>query len=296
MRLFGLLLILAPLALAKPAGLEMPLKSPVARRLRIEAKATCDKARAVFDAVRKDPAPTDAEVRQAFADVGAAIGKFERAQRTEWDFATNTAEQKCVRLWVDLRKVVKPVPAPTDPEAKAKWEKKQDKARRDTARDARRFLTKVLGTRRHAKLFGRCSRCDGRGDLRSAFGDSSVCPNCKGKKHTANRRGILAAHWYSLSPFFRASGRERSKMNFVLQSGVGGEDRIAPFTKSVVVQGKVEDHGWWFRIRTKEKVLATGESKKATEREGDYLVVNLGRTWWLADRRSDRDLQLPQEE
>ena len=82
MRSFGLLLILAPLAFAKPAGLESPLTSPVARRLRIEAKTSCDKARTVFDAMRKDPAPTDAQVRKAFTDVGAAIGKFENMNDT----------------------------------------------------------------------------------------------------------------------------------------------------------------------------------------------------------------------
>jgi len=85
-------------------------------------------------------------------------------------------------------------------------------------------------------------------------------------------------------------------MTFVLQAGVGGEDRIGPFTKSVVVKGKVEDHGRWFRIRTKEKMLETGASKKAVEREGDYVIVKIGRTMWIVDPRADRDLRIPTED
>ena len=40
-------------------------------------------------------------------------------------------------------------------------------------------------------------------------------------------------------------------------------------------------------------MLKTGESKKPIERKGDYVVVKIGRVWWLVDKHADRDLQIP---
>lgn len=297
MRLLALLLIAVPLFAAESANLKRPLKSPVARRLRVEAKSIFDKANAIREAMRKKPAPTDEQVRQAFRDAAKAIETYEKAQRVEWDPSTNQTEQDCVRLWVMLRKQVKPEPAPEDPEEKLKWEKKREKRLRSSARDARRFLTTVMNNRRHSKLFKRCPRCDGRGKVRSSFGDSRNCGTCSGHGHTASRRGILDAHWYPFSPFYRSVGQRRTNIDFVLTSGVAGESKVSPFTKSVVVKGKVEDHGWWYRVRTKEKVFESGNSKKSTEREGNYVVVHVGRVWWLVQSQADhRDLSIPVED
>ena len=79
-------------------------------------------------------------------------------------------------------------------------------------------------------------------------------------------------------------------MNQVLRTGVRAEKRIGPFIHSSSIDGKVEDHGWWFRIRTLEKVIEEGDQKKPVERNETYVVMNVGRNWWVHSGRVDRDL------
>ncbi|MHC4941131.1 MAG: hypothetical protein ACYTHK_19520 [Planctomycetota bacterium] len=272
------------------AGLDAPAKSPLAKRKRDEATALWHKGRAVHEEVRKGKKPAPEVIRQAIQDLENAVDLFEAAQRMEWDGKANQDEAECLRNWAGLREVAPPPEAPADPAEKTRWEAKQRSAAKERARDARRFVTKLLQARRHNKVFQRCGRCDGRGEIRSAFGDKSVCKSCGGLKQTTNRKNLLKAYWMAHSPFFRADARNRSLMNQVLRMGVRAEKRIGPYIKSSSIDGKIEDHGWWFRVRTKEKVLEDGTQKKPTERAETYIVMNVGRAWWVHSGRVDREL------
>ena len=286
------ILLLVPLALAgdDDGGLDQPLSSPLAKRKRAEADELGGKGRALHEEIRKGVKPAPEDLRKAIEALEEALAIYERAQAMEWSLAANADEMECLRSWVALREHLPPAEAPADPEEKARAEAKEVKAQKERARDARRFLTETLRSRRHRKVFDRCDRCDGRGELRSAFGDKSVCSTCRGEKLITNRKNLLEGYWLAHSPFYRADARERARLNYVLRSGVRGEKRIAPFIEAATISGKVEDHGWWFRFETKQKVIEEGGQGKATERDENYIVMNVGRCWWIHGGRVDREL------
>jgi hypothetical protein len=271
-------------------GLNAPAKSPLAKRKRAEAAALGQKGRAVHEAVRKGDKPTADVILQAIEDLEGAINLYETAQRMEWNASANQDEAECVRGWAGLRAIAPAPEPPTDPTEKQRWEAKQRSAAKERYRDARRFVTKLLQARRHRKVFQRCSRCDGRGEIRSAFGDKSTCKTCGGAKNTTHRKNLLKAFWMAHTPFFRADARNVARVNQVLRNGVSGEKRLGPYVHSSSIDGKIEDHGWWYRVRTKEKVIEEGAQGKPTERAETYVVMNVGRAWWVHAGRLDRDL------
>ncbi|MEM8885709.1 MAG: hypothetical protein AAGD14_16710 [Planctomycetota bacterium] len=297
MRVIPFLLLAATVASAQDTpGLEIPLKSPTAKRTRAEAKETAQRGRDVHEAIRRREKVEPEAIRQAIVDLETAIGLYEKTLRAEWDLETNAAQADCVRSWVALRKLAPPVELPTDPKEKARFLKKQKSQRKENLRDARRFVTRLVASRKYRGMFSRCPSCDGRGEKRTAFGDKSVCKTCRGAKSVANRKELLKAHWFAYTPLYRANGRHRAKMDYVLRSGVRGEKRIAPFILSYRVDGKIEEHGWWFRVNTIEKVAEEGRQKKGMERNSSYTVVKIGKVWWLHSGRDDRDLPIEEPE
>lgn len=271
-------------------GLDAPAKSPLAKRKRDQAAALWHKARAVFEQTKKDEKPTAEVMHQALRDLENAVNLYEAAQVMEWSAAANRDEAECVRNWAGLRAIAPAPEPPADPTEKKRWEAKQRSAAKERARDARRFVTKLLQARRHRKVFRRCDSCDGRGERRSAFGDKSICKACGGAKNMTHRKNLLKAFWMAHSPFFRADARNIARVNQVLRNGIRGEKRLGPYVHSSSINGKIEDHGWWYRVRTKEKVIEEGEQGKPTEREETYVVMNVGRAWWVHAGRLDRDL------
>ena len=284
-------LLLGSFAIAGDAqGLDAPAKSPLAKRKRAEAAASWHKGRVVHEAVRKGDKPAADVVHQALRDLENAVNLYEAAQIMEWSAVANREEAECVRNWAGLRAIAPALEPPIDATEKQRWEAKQRSAAKERYRDARRFVTKLLQGRRHRKVFQRCSGCDGRGERRSAFGDKSTCKTCRGSKSTTHRKNLLKAFWMAHTPFFRADARNIARVNQVLRDGVSGEKRLGPYVHSSSIDGKIEDHGWWYRVRTKEKVIAEGEQGKPTERSETYIVMNVGRAWWLHSGRLDRDL------
>ena len=285
---------------AGSAGLEVPAKSPLAKRTRGQAVELATKSRQVHERVRKGEKPTPDQLRQAVADLEQAVNLFEKAQKMEWNLDANRAEMEALRAWSDLRKITPAAEPPTDPKEKARFESKQRSAAKERLRDARRFVSKLLQGRKHAKVFGRCGRCDGRGELRSAFGDKSVCNVCRGTKHMTDRKSLLRAYWFAHSPFFRGDARNRSMLNYVLRTGISAEERLAnavsPYILSSNVSGKIEDHEWWFRVTAKEKVVNKGSEKKGIEQTSTYIVMNVGHAWWVYAGRIDRELLVPPED
>ena len=301
--LLALAIVAATASAVDTPGLEVPLKSPVAKRLRAKATVLYQKAKAqaasLQERLRQPPDsedyPVPDELRDAFRNAQDAIDLFEKAQRKEWDTATAMAEVDCLRTWIDLRKVMPAEEAPKDPEALAKWTKAKARALKERKRDARRVFSKYEQGRRHAKLFAQCRRCDGRGELRSSFGEKSTCPSCRGNKVHAERRTILGSYWLCFSPFYRADGRNRSRVNQVLRTGVRSESRLAPFVQSYRIKGAAEDHGWWLRATVIEKVHEDPHTKKGTEQTVDYVIMKVGKSWWIHRGRVDTQLLDPRE-
>jgi len=286
MRALPALLLVAALAGAQDDNrLDAPLESPLAKRKRDEAAGEAAKGLAVHEAVRQGNKPSPEALREAIAALEEAVDLYERAQEMEWSMQANVDELRCVKSWLALRGLLPEEKEPADEKAK----KEREKESRENVRDARRFLTKVLRLRRYRKVFERCSRCDGRGELTSAFGDRSTCPSCRGAKQQTDRKTLLRGYWFAHSPFFRADARERSTIDYVLRSGVRGAKRLTPYIATVSVED-VEDHGWWFRIKTEEKVIEDVEKGERVEREHAYVVVKVGRTFWIHGGSPDRDL------
>ena len=299
--ILALVVVAATAAAVETPGLEQPLKSPVAKRLRAKAAKLHDQAQAVHAKTRQPPGsetyPSPDELSGALATAEGAIWNYEQAQRKECDTSTNAKEASCLRIWIDLRKLVPPPEPPKDPEALKKWTKAKKRARAERMRDARRLFGKYESARRYTKLFSVCRRCDGRGDLRTAFGDKSVCPSCRGAKLHVDRKTLLASYWFCFSPFYRADSRHRARLNQVLVSGVRAQDRIAPFVLSYRIKGKAEDHGWWVRATVLEKLHDDPKSKKGTEKPVDYVMMKVGKAWWIHRGRADEQLlKIPEPE
>ena len=124
-RSFLALFVAATVAGAVDApGLDAPLKSPTAKRLRKKAQAKWEDANAVFarqHSAKEEDRPNTEELRKAVALVAEAIGGFEAAQKQEWDTATNALQAQAVRAWAEMQALLPPVEPPKDPEKLAKW-------------------------------------------------------------------------------------------------------------------------------------------------------------------------------
>lgn len=305
----ALLLAVGLAAAADAPGLDAPLKNPTARRLRTKANTLWESANAVYTRAKatdeKIPVPSTEELRKAQADIVEAIELFEKAQVHEWDLSTNALQAQAVRAWADLNANLPPVEPPKDPEKLAKWNAAREKQASRRKRDARRQLGKLLSNRRHSKLFQRCPRCDGRGEIKDRFGGqpgqkstTRTCRTCDGNKLIAHRKRIVNAYWLCYSPNFRSDGRNRSDMNYVLRLGVRGENKLAPYTISTRIAPKFEDHGWWLKVTVEEKIHDEPSDRKGTERVSEYVLMHIGKIWWLHSARFDSGglLQLPEPE
>jgi hypothetical protein len=310
MRAFTLIALATIAGLAGAAelpGLELPPKSPVAKRLRKQADAKWELVRPVHEAFRKNRGSenkVDPEtVRDAVANAEEAIYLYEKAQRAEWSTPTNQTQMQCVRAWADMHTAVPEEEAPTDPEALKKWQNAKTRARAERLRDARRVLGKLESLRHHNKVFVRCNACDGRGEMLTRFGGQPgekakkrTCRTCAGGKVLPHRKRILDGYWFAFSPFYRNNGRNRSGMNYVLRTGARGEKRLAPYIMTSRIMKKPENHGWWVKFDVVQKVHDDPKSRKGVERKLSIVMVNIGRVWWVHDSIYDRDLlQIPEE-
>ena len=275
---------------ADKLGLEQPLSSSPAKRYRQRGLALWESIQPTWKK-HLEHKPIPAKEATAAVEVLEQVAlDLERSLQLEWDTATNRTLADAARGWYAFRKLVPPPAEPTDPKERKKAENARAKERRARLSAARRFVMGLAKARRYENIFKRCPRCDGRKFLRSPFGDRYACPLCHQRGVLLDRQDLLRARWLAYSPLFRDDGRNRSRMDRQLHMATDRRESVGPFVKSVVVDGPIEDHDLWVRVHTKEKTFVD-PVKRATEKaKGDYLLLRVGKLWYLYTERQDHDL------
>ena len=100
-----------------------------------------------------------------------------------------------------------------------------------------------------------------------------------------SRDAVLDARWFVQSPLFREDGRNISRIDSLLRTSRNQPDRLAPFVKSISIQG-VEDHDTWAKVVVKEKLQDKPKLKSTTEIR-TYRFYRIGRNWYLWNSRAD---------
>lgn len=296
MRLAALLSILGTVLAGEPAEKGTILGPPVtgkAKSLREQGMKAWNEAAAVV-ADWKAKKPVDrAAAAAALGRIEEAALHFQRCVEAEWQCDANVKLAEAVRAWHGLRAIAPPPAPPADP----KESERLERARRDRLADARRLVMETANARRYENLIRRCDRCDGRKELRNAFGDDRVdCPKCRRAGSLLSVKGVLEARWFALSPLARADGRSASDLDMLLKVAGAAPQRLAPFVKSVSIAGDVEDHDTWVRMRVQEKYVEEAGSSRVGRAENVVVLYRVGRLWFLYDARADRDLvEIPAE-
>jgi len=255
-------------------GLAVPPVSVRARTLREEAKSAWEVAAPTWTRVKVREVVEPGALEAAVGAVEEAVAKWEQSLRIEWDEATNGALAEACRAWYGMRALLPPAPA-------------DEAARRRRVQEVRKLALAYGASRRLGTQLRRCDRCDGRGVLRAAFGDRGAdCPVCERKGALPHRDSILEAHWFVRSPLYRADPGNAVRMDLDLRRAASDAVRLAPFVQSVGIEGEVEDHDAWARVRLKEKVTDAPRGKPET-RAVDYVFFRVGRIWYLWDERHD---------
>lgn len=272
-------LLLAGFAIAgEEPGLAVPLASARARSLREEGKKAWEAAAPVWTKAKAREVVEPDVLAAAVASVEEAVAKWEQSLRVEWDDATNGALAEACRAWYGMRALLPAAPAD---------DAKREAGRRRRVQEVRKLVMEHGAARRLETQVRRCDRCDGRGVLRAAFGDRPAeCPACDRRGARPHRESILAAQWFVRSPLYRADTGNAVRMDLDLRRAASDAARLAPFVHSVGIDGEVEDHDVWARVRAKEKV--TNEPRgRAETRQVEYVFFRVGRVWYLWDDRYD---------
>ncbi len=285
MRSLVLLLLIATVFAEDEDGLTLPLTSFRARGLREEGTKQWQAAELVWEKQKAKEAVDAAEAAAALEAIELAVMRLEQALEIEWDAATNKLLANAARAWYALQPLAPPPP-----------EKDAAKLKARRIADLRRFALEYGAARRYESQVQRCSRCDGRGVLRGAFGDKPPpCGTCKQRGGVPVRKGILAARWFVQSPLFRDDTGNGQIFDRDLRQATLDPSRLSPYVKSVAIDGEVEDHGTWARVRVREKVSAE-PGGKAEERKETLTLFRIGSRWYLWSRRYDEALiAIPEE-
>ncbi|MHC4931707.1 MAG: hypothetical protein ACYTGV_05900 [Planctomycetota bacterium] len=287
-----------------------PPKSSRAAQYRKKAFASWDAARAVYEEVKpkkkrsrfgkeeEKPELTidPALVVKAVADIEDAVLNFERSIRLEWNQQANQAEADAVKAWFYLRDLIPPPPEPATEDEREARERAADKVRSARIRELRKFIMEYGRSRRYSSQFQLCDRCQGRKEIRNAFGDRRPCTRCDKTGFLPIYKGLVNAHWHCHSPLYRANSRRQSTANRVLRSARSDTRRAAPFIKSIAITGDIEDHDVWVRVNTKQKVQLKAKSKRIEKIEKAYILYRVGKVWFLYSPQHDiKVLILPEE-
>jgi hypothetical protein len=293
------LLIVLSLALgAAFAGelLEPEKSSPRARRMREDAYEKLEPLAETMAAVKAkgDVAPEAAQA--ALGSIEEVVKILDRALAMEWNAEANRTLADAARAWYYLRERLPKPEEPADEAEKKKREAAAERAHRGRLRDARRFLLDVLKARKYEQQFRRCTRCDGRKELRSPFGDKQPCPACAETGRLRVEKAILEATWLCYSPLYRADARNLTTAHRKLLLAQTRPDTLAPFVRSASVKGSIEDHDLWVRIHTEEKVYKEPGARKTETVENSYALFRVGDVWYLHSKRFDGALvEVPEE-
>lgn len=273
------LLLLAGFAFAgEEPGLAVPLTSVRARSLREEGRKAWDAAAPVWTKAKAGEVVEPGALAAAVAAVEDAVAKWEQSLRVEWDDATNGTLAEACRAWYGMRVLL-----PADPAD----DTRREAGRRRRVQEVRKLVMEHGAARRLEMQIRRCDRCDGRGVLRAAFGDRPAdCPACDRRGAVPHRGSILDAQWLVRSPLYRADTGNAVRMDLDLRRAGSDAARLAPFVQSVGIDGEVEDHDVWARVRAKEKVTDEPRGKPVT-RQVEYVFFRVGRVWYLWDDRYD---------
>lgn len=282
--------------------LQNPPHSPTAKRKREKALELWKELEPVFEKVKskkvEEIAPEDATT--ACEKIEKFVMIVERELRREWNADANLALCDAVRTWYALRPRLPEVQLPTDEKERKKAEALVAKEHREQLKSARKLIMDYGSRRRHDKLLNRCPTCEGRLDIRNAFGDKHPCPTCKRKGRLVDREGVVEARWLVHSPLYRADTRRQVEVNRILRLAGHDFKRLAPFVRSVAIDGDIEDHGVWIRVRTKEKIYPEPESKRTERVKRTYTLYRVGKVWYFYHFRYDSGLveipELPEDE
>jgi hypothetical protein len=288
MRRLAILLGFAAAALAEETkDLDQPPVSPGARRTREQAQALWEKVAPLWEQVRTKKAVPPAEAAAALPVLEQAVEVFERSLREEWNREANRMAGDAVRAWWKLRALVPPE-APAEDAARQKAEKAAAVERKREVRD---FIMKYAAERRATSLFRTCPKCEGRGECASPCGDKRECVACSKRGRLLDRDAIIAARWIRWSPLHRAQARHEQQLNTLLRGSApdAQRDRFAPYIRSVTIK-EVEDHDTWVRVKAQDQIQPTLTSNKTEKADVTYVLLRVGKVWYLYDEHADRDL------
>lgn len=299
MILRALIIVLAATTLTfagETARLEQPFASSRAKGYRKKAKEAWTSVLPVLELVHADKPVEDSKLRAALPRIESTALNLERSLQLEWHAKVNDKLVEVITTWFDLRsRLPEPAP-PEDPAEREKLEKARAKERKAQVRQARKALLEARNARRPEKQLIRCRACDGRGELRSAFGDKTKCKACGGVTRHVDREGILEAQFLPYSPVWRADPRNEMKADRALRGADTNPSILAPYVKSSQVKGEVEDHDFWVRIRLREKQYKEPGGKDLETVEKTFVLYRVGKVWYLHGGRIDHVLfELPPE-
>lgn len=299
MNLRAFLIVLAATTLAfadESTNLEQPFASSRAKSYIKKAGVAWKQVKPVLELVQANKEVEDAKLRETLTRIEEAVLNYERSLQIEWHGKVNDRVVELVKAWFDLRSRIPDPAPPEDPAEREKLEKERDKVRKARVRQARKVLLGARNARRPNKQLVRCHGCDGRGELRSAFGDKNKCKVCNGVTRHVDREGILEAQFLPYSPIWRADPRNEMRADRALRGAATNPAILAPFIKSSQVKGKIEDHDFWVRIRLREKQYGEPGAKKMETVEGSFVLYRVGKLWYVHGGRIDYELfELPPE-
>jgi hypothetical protein len=282
MRRPALLLALSLLAHGEEQDLEQPPASAKARQLREEGIALWDGVQAVWEKVRHKKDVTQEEAVATVPVVERAVELLEKSLREEWNGETNRALADAARAWYWLQPRL-PQVEPSESEAKA--------ARSARTREVRDFIMKWGRERRVDSLLRTCTKCQGRKEIVSSFGDRAPCTACSKRGRLVDRDAVIAARWSRYSPLYRAQSRYEHQVNRLLRSLApdDSKDAFAPYIVSVSIK-EVEDNGLWVRVKAQDIVQPSANSPKTEKTDATYVLFRVGKVWYVYDKQADRDL------
>ena len=272
--------------------LEQPPVSAKAKELRQRAQTLWAGVASVWELVkaRKPVPPADAEA--AMPVVEQVVEILEKSLHEEWNGDANRTLADAVRTWAKLRQQLPP-PTPPDDEAQ---KRKAEKAAAARKAEVREFVMAYAAERRTTSLFRTCPKCEGRGENTSPFGERRDCPACQKRGRLLDREGIVAARWLRFSPLYRATPRREQELNRLLGGSApdGSRDGFAPYIRGVSIK-EVEDHDFWARVKAQDQSQATLTANKVDKVDATYVLLRIGKVWYLFDQQTDRDLLSPKE-
>jgi hypothetical protein len=291
MRRPAILLAFAFLANADETELEQPPTSSKARKLREEGNALWQGVQPVWEKVRHRKEVTPAEAVETVPVLEQAVELLERSLREEWNGETNRALADAARAWCWLQPLLPPPEPPADESAKRKAEKEAQALKLSRTREIREFVMKWGRERRVDSLLRTCTKCEGRKEIRTPFGDKSACSTCSKRGRLVDREAVIAARWSRFSPLYRSQARHEQAVNRLLRSLAPDEqkDPFAPYISSVLIR-EVEDNGRWARVKATDTVQPSANSPKTEKADAVYVLLRVGKVWYLYDKQADKEL------